>query len=155
MMYFLIYLILQGFTVLAAWKRLLCIQALIPWGFPLDFDARIEDVMLDWYRDGKSKIEDLADVEDDKWDSLIEKTLQDVEGDMAKFPERAFSKMMNFLNFMESAARSLPHIARIVAAYIGRIRKILGSIAKFLGASSFSISIGTPFYLNFSMNFNE
>ncbi len=119
----------------------------------MDIDTRIEDIMLDWYRDGRSKIEDLADVADEEWESLIEKTMQEIEEDMEKFPEKAFAKMMNFLNFMENAARSLPHIARIIAGYVGRIRNILGGIAKFLGASSFSISVGTPFYLNFSMNF--
>lgn len=120
----------------------------------MDLDARLADIMLDWYRDGRSKIEDLADVEDGKWENLIEQTMKDIEGDVAKFPEKAFSKMINFLNFMESAARSLPHIARIIGSYIGRIRNVLGSVAKSLGASSFSLSVGTPFSINFSMNFN-
>lgn len=110
--------------------------------------------MQDWLRDGRSKIEDLVDVEDEYWDKMVSQILDDIESDLRTVPERAFSKMMNLLNFMESAARALPHVARIISGYIGRIKKTLGEISKYLGASSYTISVGTPFYLNFSMNFS-
>ena len=120
----------------------------------MDVDRRILDIMEDWLRDGNSNIDELADVDDESWTSLIESKLSEAEKDLASLPDSAFSKLMGFLNFMSSVAKTLPHITTIISSFITRIKKILESVAKSLGVTSYSISVGVPFYLNFSMSFS-
>ena len=120
----------------------------------MDVDRRIIDIMEDWLRDGNSNIDELADVDDASWISLIESKLSEAEKDLASLPDAAFSKLMGFLNFMSSVAKTLPHITSIISSFLTRIKKILETVAKALGVTSYSISVGVPFYLNFSMNFS-
>ena len=120
----------------------------------MDVDRRILDIMEDWLRDGNSNIDELADVDDASWTSLIESKLSEAEKDLTSLPDAAFSKVLGFLNFMSSVAKTLPHITTIISSFITRIKKILESVAKALGVTSYSISVGVPFYLNFSMNFS-
>ncbi len=120
----------------------------------MSVDRRILDIMEDWLRDGNSNIDELADVDDASWISLIESKFSEAEKDLASLPDAAFSKIMGFLNFMSAVAKTLPHITTIMSSFITRIKKILDSVAKSLGVTSYSISVGVPFYLNFSMNFS-
>ena len=105
---------------------------------------RIESVLQDWLRDGRSKLDDLVDITKDQWDELIEGKLEEAEEDIKEFPEKAFAKIMSFINFMESAAKILPHLAEVLSSYIIRIKKILDAVCKSLGAKSYSISVGAP-----------
>jgi hypothetical protein len=120
----------------------------------MDVDRRIIDIMEDWLRDGNSNIDELADVDDASWIGLIESKLSEAEKDLVSLPDAAFSKLMGFLNFMSSVAKTLPHITTIISSFLTRIKKILEAVAKALGVTSYSISVGVPFYLNFSMNFS-
>ena len=120
----------------------------------MDVDRRIIDIMEDWLRDGNSNIDELADVDDASWMSLIESKLSDAEKDLASLPDAAFSKLMGFLNFMSSVAKTLPHITSITSSFLTRIKKILETVAKALGVTSYSIPVEVPFYLTFSMNFS-
>lgn len=68
-------------------------------------------------------------------------------------PDSAFVAMLRLTSFLNAGAAKLPSIIGKLEEWINKIKFVLNSLAKKIGANGFSISAGLPIGVSIGLSF--
>ncbi|MBA7497524.1 hypothetical protein ES704_00252 [subsurface metagenome] len=124
--------------------------------FPMTVGASEQPVYLvleEWEFKGEMTI-DMAQVINENIDQLMEKELEQIikliEVDK---PDSAFVAMLRLTSFLNAGAAKLPSIISRLEKWINKIKIVLNSLAKKIGANGYSISAGIPIGVSVGLSF--
>ena len=124
--------------------------------FPMTVGASEQPVYLvleEWEFKGEMTI-DMAQVINENIDQLMEKELEQIikliEVDK---PDSAFVAMLRLTSFLNAGAAKVPSIIGRLEKWINKIKIVLNSLAKKIGANGYSISAGIPIGVSVGLSF--
>ncbi len=114
---------------------------------------KVDLVLEEWESKGEMNI-DMAQVINENIDQFMEKELGKIENLIEEDkPDFAFVAMLRLTSFLNAGAAKLPSIIGRLEKWINKIKFVLNSLAKKIGADGFSISAGFPIGLSVGLSF--
>lgn len=96
----------------------------------------------------------MAQVINENIDQLMEKELGQIEKLIEEDkPDSAFVAMLRLTSFLNAGDAKLPSIISRLEKWINKIKSVLNSLAKKIGANGFSISAGLPAGVSIGLSF--
>ena len=122
--------------------------------FPMTVGAReVYLVLEEWELEGEMTI-DMAQVINENIDQFMEEELGQIEKLIEEDkPDSAFVAMLRLTSFLNAGAAKLPSIIGRLEKWINKIKFVLSSLAKKMGANGFSISAGVPIGISVGLSF--
>lgn len=127
--------------------------------FPMTVDAsgqpalNVYTVLEEWESKGEMNI-DMAQVINENIDQFMEEELGQIEKLIEEDkPDSAFVAMLRLTSFLNAGAAKLPSIIGKLEEWINKIKFVLNSLAKKIGANGFSISAGLPIGVSIGLSF--
>ena len=123
--------------------------------FPMTVGAReVYLVLEEWELEGEMNI-DMAQVINENIDQFMEEELGQIEKLIEEDkPDSAFVAMLRLTSFLNAGAAKLPSIIGRLEKWINKIKFVLSSLAKKMGANGFSISAGVPIGISVGLSFS-
>lgn len=110
-------------------------------------------VLEEWESKGEMNI-DMAKVINENIDQFMEEELGQIEKLIeGNKPDSAFVAMLRLTSFLNAGAAKLPSIISRLEEWINKIKLVLNSLAKKMGANGFSISAGIPIGVSVGLSF--
>jgi len=111
-------------------------------------------VLEEWESKGEMNNE-MAHVINDNIDQFMEEALGQIEELIEENkPDSAFVAMLRLTSFLNAGAAKLPSIIGRLEEWINKIKFVLNSLAKKMGANGFSISAGIPIGVSVGLSFS-
>ncbi|GAH27620.1 unnamed protein product, partial [marine sediment metagenome] len=111
-------------------------------------------VLEEWEFTGEMTI-DMAQAINENIDQLMEKELEQIKKLIEEDkPDFAFVAMLRLTSFLNAGAAKLPSIISRLEKWINKIKLVLNSLAKKIGADGFSISAGFPVGVSVGLSFS-
>lgn len=120
----------------------------------MDLVQKIKETMENWLETGEVEFGEILEATEDHWDSFIDGEFKSIEDDLKTDPGKAYGHVVSLANFTGHAAEKNPRIIRILTGYIKKFIDVMHKLRELLGATSFSVSVATPFYLSLSLTFS-
>lgn len=115
--------------------------------------SKVYSLLEEWEIKGEMTI-DMAQVINENIDQLMEKELGQIEKLIEEDkPDSAFVAMLRLTSFLNAGAAKLPSIISRLEKWINKIKSVLNSLAKKIGANGFSISAGLPIGVSIGLSF--
>jgi len=113
----------------------------------------VYSVLEKWESKGEMNI-DMAQVINEDIDQFMEEELGRIERLIEEDkPDSAFVAMLQLTSFLNAGAAKSPSIIRRLEKWINKIKSVLNSLAKKIGANGFSISAGFPIGISVGLSF--
>jgi hypothetical protein len=127
--------------------------------FPMTVEAsgqpasNVYTVLEEWESKGEMNI-DMAQVINEDIDQFMEEELGRIERLIEEGkPDSAFVAMLRLTSFLNAGAAKSPSIIGRLEKWINKIKSVLNSLAKKIGANGFSISAGFPIGISVGLSF--
>ena len=138
---------------------LVFLTILLIYVFPMTVGAseqstlNVYTVLEEWESKGEMTI-GLAQVINENIDQFMEEELGRIENLIEENkPDSAFVAMLRLTSFLNAGAAKSPSIIRRLEKWINKIKSVLNSLAKKIGANGFSISAGFPIGISVGLSF--
>ncbi len=113
----------------------------------------VYSVLEEWEFTGEMTI-DMAQVINENIDQFMEEKLEQIKRLIEEDkPDSAFVAMLRLTSFLNAGAVKLPSIICRLEKWINKIKFVLNSLAKKIGANGFSISVGLPIGVSIGLSF--
>jgi len=110
-------------------------------------------VLEEWELEGEMNI-DMVQVINENIDQFMEEELGQIEKLIEEDkPDSAFVAMLRLTSFLNAGAAKSPSIIGRLEKWINKIKSVLNSLAKKIGANGFSISAGLPIGISVGLSF--
>lgn len=116
-------------------------------------NEQILTTLEQWESKGEMTLE-MAELIDPQLDAFIEGELSEVQAAMDKQElNYAFARLSHMASFLNAAIARRPAIFKKLKKWVQRLKAVVQSLAKKLGANGFSISVGLPVGISISLSF--
>jgi hypothetical protein len=118
------------------------------------FEQSISGVLERWEYQGEMTLE-MAGIIENNFDELMEHELGEINRNLSnQESDIAFARLTRLSSFINAASAKKPSIIRKLDKWVNKIKTTVNSLAKKLGAKSFSIGISMPFGLSIDLSFD-
>ncbi len=115
--------------------------------------SEVYSLLEEWEIKGEMTIY-MAQVINEDIDQFMEEELGRIERLIEEDkPDSAFVAMLRLTSFLNAGAAKSPSIIRRLEKWINKIKSVLNSLAKKIGANGFSISAGFPIGISVGLSF--
>ena len=116
--------------------------------------SEVYSLLEEWEIKGEMTIY-MAQVINENIDQFMEEELGQIEKLIEEDkPDSAFVAMLRLTSFLNAGAAKLPSIISRLEKWINKIKSVLNSLAKKIGANGFSISAGFPIGVSIGLSFS-
>ncbi len=120
----------------------------------MDIEDKIKESFVDWLKHDETKLMEVFGASDEHWMKFMQQEMEEIESEVLKEPEKAYSHLLSLVGFSCRATKDRPRTASLLTSFLRKFKDILGKIKTALGAESFSITFSIPFDVSVSLTFS-